>query len=122
MAVDGGLEAAGAAGDAGMGANPVGVSDGGCDGGAAADGAPAGSAPPPAVDPPAKVKPKVSPIITLARDEVLVKKSYLPRVTVVRTRVQLTDSDRGGFDGSGTLTVRTAGGAQVDFYDAPSPG
>jgi hypothetical protein len=122
MAVDGGLGAAGAAGDAGMGANPVGVSDGGCDACAAADGAPAGSAPPPAVDPPAKVKPKVSPIITLARDEVLVKKSYLPRVTVVRTRVQLTDSDRGGFDGSGTLTVRTAGGAQVDFYGAPSPG
>lgn len=122
MANDGGLGAAGAAGDAGMGANPVGVSDGGCDAClAAADGLPAAAAPPPAVAP---AKPKVSPIITVARNEVLVHKPYLPPATVVRTRVQLTDSDRGGFDGTGTLTVTVArpGGAQVNFFDAPVNG
>ncbi|HLM98204.1 MAG TPA: hypothetical protein VK335_02920 [Bryobacteraceae bacterium] len=128
MANDGGLGAAGAAGDAGMGANPVGVSDGGCDACAAAAasppaapaGLPAGPAPP-AVAP---AKPKVSPIITVARNEVLVQKPYLPPVTVVRTRVQLTDSDRAGFDGTGTLTVTVArpGGAQVNFFDAPANG
>jgi hypothetical protein len=124
MDSDGGLGAAGAAGDAGMGANPVGVSDGGCDACAAALSPPAlleapkGPAPP-AVAP---AKPKVSPIITVPRNEVLVRKPYLPPASAIRTRVQLTDSDPGGFDGSGNLTVRTTGGARVDFYDAPAPG
>ena len=116
---DGGLGAAGNAADAGMGTNPVGVAEGACPLPGRRGGGPAPPPPPPA---PAPIRPRVAPVITVARNEVLVHKSYIPAARAVRTRVQLTDSEPGGFDGSGTLTVSTAGGAQVDFFDAAAGG
>jgi len=119
---DGGLGAAGAAADAGMGTNPVGECNSGCGAPAPAGGS---AAPAPAAAPaaaPAPARKLVGPVIGAARNEVLVRKPYIPAARVARARVQLTDTDRGSFDGSGTLTVTCPGGGQIDLYDAENGG
>ncbi len=71
--------------------------------------------------PPAVPPVPIGPVIQLANSLVLVHKPYLPAAVTTRTRVTLTVTDPGGFDGSGTFAV-TSPSARLNFFDAAVAG